>query len=176
MFFSTHPTTLQGFTNRIRRSRVCSSCKYRTYRLVRHQKFKMLFDLWQLVWKFLQYKKFVDFATVEKPRGLCFIHIKHNLFHHNKLARDVDLQNTHRALFHSPHDVMQVSMLKAELGLRSELFGWYRNKTCYPYSDFLHDLSLRIDDGLRYCTNIRSIPPPEFSYHQTIETLKVFGR
>ena len=62
-------------------------------------------------------KAFVDIAFAGRHRGLSTIYIKHNLFHQSKLGRDVELQNTHIVLFKSPRDVMQVSTLKAKLGL-----------------------------------------------------------
>ena len=39
-------------------------------------------------------KAFVDIATAGRHRGLSTIYIKHNLFHHSKLGRDVELQKT----------------------------------------------------------------------------------
>ena len=47
-------------------------------------------------------KAFVDIATAGRHRGLSTIYIKHNLFHHSKLGRDVELQNTHIVLCKSP--------------------------------------------------------------------------
>ena len=70
-------------------------------------------------------KAFVDIATAGRHRGLSTVYIKHNLFHQSKLGRDVELQNTHIALFKSPRDVMQVNSLSTQLGLGSELFDWY---------------------------------------------------
>ena len=66
-------------------------------------------------------KAFVNIANAGRHRGLSPIYIKHNLFHQSKLGRDVELQNTHIALFKSPRDVMQVTTLFTQLGLGSEL-------------------------------------------------------
>ena len=60
-------------------------------------------------------KAFVDTATAGRHRGLSTIYIKNNLFHQSKLGPRVDLQNI--VLFKSPHNVMQVSTLSAQLGL-----------------------------------------------------------
>ena len=103
-------------------------------------------------------KAFVDIATAGRHRGLGTIYIRHNLFHETKLGRDVDLQNTHIVLFKSPHDVMQVSTLSAQLALGSALVDWYREAISVPYGHLLIDLSPRTDDRLRYCTNTGSIP------------------
>ena len=63
-------------------------------------------------------KAFVDFAAAGKHRVLNIFLLKHNnLFHQNKLGRDVELQSTHIVLFKSFCDVMQESTLKAQLGL-----------------------------------------------------------
>ena len=62
-------------------------------------------------------KAFVDIATAGRHRGLSTTYIKHNLLHRSKLARDVELQNTHIDLFKSPRDVMQASTLSGQLGL-----------------------------------------------------------
>ena len=70
-------------------------------------------------------KAFVDIATTEGHQGLSTIYIKHNLFHQSELGRDVELKNTHIVPFKSSRDVMQVSALSAQLGLGSELIGWY---------------------------------------------------
>ena len=43
--------------------------------------------------------EFVDIATAGRHHGFSTIYIKHNLFHHSKLGRDVELQNTHIVLF-----------------------------------------------------------------------------
>ena len=103
-------------------------------------------------------KALVDIATAGRHRGLSTIYIKHNLFHQSKLGRDVELQNTHIVLFKSPRDVMQVTTLSTQLGLGSELVGWYRDATSVPFGHLLIDLSPRTDDRLRYCTNSGSLP------------------
>ena len=103
-------------------------------------------------------KAFADIATAGICRGLSTIYIKHTLFSQRKLGRDVELQNTHIVLFKSPRDVMQVSMLRAQLGLGSELVNRYRDATSVPHGHLLIDLSPRTDDRLGYCTNTGSIP------------------
>ena len=101
---------------------------------------------------------FVDIATAGRHRGLSTIYMKHNLFHHSKLGRDVDLQNTHVVFFKSPRDVMQKTTLSTQLGLDSELVDWFRDATSDPFGHLLIDLSPRTDDRLRYCTNTGYIP------------------
>ena len=54
-------------------------------------------------------KEFVGIATAGRHRGFSTIYIKHNLFHHSKLGRDVELQNTHIVLFKSTREVHQVA-------------------------------------------------------------------
>ena len=83
--------------------------------------------------------------------------MKHNLFHQNKLGREVELQNTHIVLFKSPREVMQVSTLSAQLDPGSELVDWYRKATSASYGNLLFDLSPRTGDLLLYCTNTVSI-------------------
>ena len=107
-------------------------------------------------------KASVDIATGERHRGLSAINIKHNLFHQSKLGRDVELQNTHIALFKSPRDVMKVTTLGAQLGLGSELSDWYRHATSVPFGHWLIDLSPPTDDRLCYCTNSGSVPSKFF--------------
>ena len=70
----------------------------------------------------------------------------------------VELQNTHIVLFKSPRDVMQVTILNAQLGLGSELVDRYRDATSVPFCHLLIDLSPRTDDPLRYCTNTGTVP------------------
>ena len=103
-------------------------------------------------------KMFVDTATVGRHRGLSIIYIKLNLFHQSKIGRDVELQSTHIIFFNSPCDVMQVSTLSAQFGLRSELVDWNWDTTSVFYSHLLGDLSLRTDDRIPYCTNTASTP------------------
>ena len=98
-------------------------------------------------------KAFVDVATAGRHYGTSTFYLKHNLFHQSKPGRDLELQNTRIFLFKSPGDVIQVSTLSAQLRLRSELVDWYRDTTFLPYADFSIYLSLRANDGLRYCTN-----------------------
>ena len=52
---------------------------------------------------------------------------------------------------------MQVTTLSTQLGLGSELVGWYRDATSVPSGHLLIDLSPRADDRLRYCKNTGSI-------------------
>ena len=66
-------------------------------------------------------KAFVEIATAGRHRSVTTIYIKHKLFHQSKLAKDVELQNTHIVLFKSPRDVMQITNLGTQLGLGSEL-------------------------------------------------------
>ena len=98
-------------------------------------------------------KAFVEIATSGRHRGLSTIYIRHNVFHQSKLARDVELQHTHIVLFRSPCDVTHFGTLSAQLGLDSELVGWYRDATSVSYGYLSNDLSPRTDDRLRYCTN-----------------------
>ena len=103
-------------------------------------------------------KAFVDIGTAGRHRGLSTTYNKHNLFHQSKLGRDGELQNTHIVLFKSPRDVIQVSTLSAQSGLRLELVDWYLDATSVPYGFLLIDLSPRTDDRFRYCTNTGFIP------------------
>ena len=98
-------------------------------------------------------KAFIDIAIAGRHHGLSTIYIKHNLFHQSKLGRDIEHQNMHLVLFKSPRDVMQVSMLSAQLGLGSKIVDWYQDATSVPYGHLLIDLSPCTDDRLRYCTN-----------------------
>ena len=100
----------------------------------------------------------VDIASAGRHSGLSTIYIEHNLFHQSKLGRDIEIQNTQIVPFKSPCHVTQGSMLSAQLGLRSEPVGWYRDATSVPYCLLLIELSPRTDDRLRYCTNTGSIP------------------
>ena len=107
-------------------------------------------------------KAFVDIATAGRHRGLRTIYIKHNLFQQSKLGRDVQLQITHIVLFKSLRDVMQVTTLRTQLGLGSELVDWSRDATSVSFGHLLIDLSPRTDDRLRYCTNSGSVPSKFF--------------
>ena len=102
-------------------------------------------------------KAYVNIATAGRHRGLSTIYIQHNLFQKSKLGRDVELQNTQIVFFKSPPDVMQVTTLRTQLGLGSELVDWYRDATAVPFGHLLNDLSPRTDDRLRYCTNSGSV-------------------
>ena len=99
-------------------------------------------------------KTFVDIATARRHWGLGTIYINQNHLHQSKLGRYVELQKTHIVLFKSPRDVMQVTNVGAQLGLGSELVGWYRDATSVPFGHLLIDLSPRTDDRLRYCTTV----------------------
>ena len=103
-------------------------------------------------------KQFVKVATAGRHRGLNTIYIKHNLFHQSKLGRDVELQNTHKVLFKSPRDVLQINTLSQQLGLGSQLKEWYQDATSTPYGHLLIDLTPKTVDSLRYCTNSGSVP------------------
>ena len=103
-------------------------------------------------------EEFVDIATAGRHRGFSTIYIKHNLYHQNKLGRDVELQNTYIVLFKSPRDVHQVATLNVQLERGSALVDWYGDATSVPFGHLLIDLSPRTDDRLRYCTKSGNVP------------------
>ena len=119
-------------------------------------------------------KAFVEFTIAGRHRVLKKIYSKQNLFHQSKLGRDVELLNTHIVFSKCPKDVMQVSSLRAHLGLVSELVDWYRDATSVPYGHSLIDLSPQTDNRLRYCTNSGSTPA-NFLYPRPAETVRRFG-
>ena len=92
----------------------------------------------------------IDFSTAGKHHGLRTVHNKHNLFHRIKFGRDVELQNIYKVSFISPREVMQVSMLSALLGVGSNLVGRHRDATPFRYGHLSFDLSLGVDDRLRF--------------------------
>ena len=102
-------------------------------------------------------KQFVKIATAGRHRGLNTIYIKHNLFHQNKLGRDVQLQKTLIVLFNSPRDVLQINTLTQQLGLGSQLKEWYQDPTSTPHGHLLIDLTPKTVDSLRYCPNSGSV-------------------
>ena len=91
-------------------------------------------------------KEFVDFSTAGRHRGLSIIYIEPNLFHQGKLAKVVELQNTHLVLFKSTRDVHQGATLSVQPGLGSTLVDWYQDATSVPFGHLLIDLSPRTDD------------------------------
>ena len=113
-------------------------------------------------------KAFVEIAASGRYRGLHTFCIKQNLFHQSQFETDFALQVKHIVLFKFPPDVVQISTLSAQLGLKSELADWYPEPTSVPYGQYLIDLSPRADDRLRFCTNIGSIP----SKFQILDGLK----
>ena len=68
---------------------------------------------------------------------------------------------------------MQVTTLGAQLGLGSELFDWYRDATSVHFGHLMIDLSPRIDDRSRYCTNTGSIPS-KFNIQDRLKHKKVW--
>ena len=116
-------------------------------------------------------KTIFDIATAGRHRRFSTISPRHNLFHQNKLGRDLKLLNTHTVLFKSPRDVMQVSNPTAQLGLGSELVYWYRDATSLPYGQLLVDLSPRTDKWLGYWTNTGSLPS-KFCVPERLKILK----
>ena len=103
-------------------------------------------------------KEFVKIAEAGRHKDLSTVYIKHNLFHQSRLGRDIELQNTHFALFKSPRDDLQTNTLNQQLGLGSQLKDWYTTATSVPYGHLLIDLTPKTVDSLRYCTNIGSFP------------------
>ena len=91
----------------------------------------LFFD--DLLEEFCNSEVFVVFATAGRYRGLSNIYIQHNLFRERILGLDIEHQNANIILFKSPRDVMQVSTLSKQLGLRSELFDWYRDAILVPH-------------------------------------------
>ena len=98
-------------------------------------------------------REFEKIAVAGRHRRLSTIYIKHNLIHKSKSGRDIELQNTHIVLFKSPRDVLQVGRLRVQLGLGLSLVDLYKGATSVPLGHLLIDLSPRMDDRLRYCTN-----------------------
>ena len=121
---------------------------------------KNLLFFYDLCGKMCNPKAFVGIATARRLLGLSTICIEQNLFRKSKRGQIVDLQirNTRIVPFKSLRDVMQVSTLSAQLGLRSELVEYYRDATALPNGHFLVDLSQRRDERLRYCSNTGFVP------------------
>ena len=115
-------------------------------------------------------KVFVDIASTGWHRELITFYNKHNLFHRRKIWWDLELQNTHIVHFKFPRDVMQVSSLNTQLGLRSELVDCCRDASYLPYGQLLIDFSPGTDDRLRYCTNTGSIPAKIFVLERLIQS------
>ena len=104
------------------------------------------------------------FVTAGRHYGCSTIHIIHNVFRKSKLGRDVELQNT--------NNVSSESQVSSQWGFGLEKFEWYQDATSAPYNHFWIDLSLRTDDGFRYCTNTGSIPSKIISPKQ-LKLLKI---
>lgn len=107
-------------------------------------------------------KEFEKIATSGRHKKLNAIYIKHNLFHKSAIGRDVELQNTHIVLFKSPRDVNQITRLGQQLGLGKKLTEWYKSATSKPFGHLLIDLSPRVSDKLRYCTDCGTFPTKFF--------------
>ena len=159
-FLSSFSTSLRWYAKGNWKSRVCAWSELWIYWLVKNQQYQVPVNIWRFLWGDLQFKGLcsIDIATAGMHRGMSKIYTKHKLFHQSKLWRDVELQNTHIVLFNSPRDVMQVTTLKEQLRLGSELFDWYWNAASVPFGQLLIDLSPRTDDRLRYCTNSGTVP------------------
>ena len=154
LFLTPLSDTLWCYAKRDRKSRVCSRCKLGIYKIrQKNNGTKNLLLFGDSCQEIFSSKVFVDIAIAGRHRGLSTIYIEHNLFLQSKLARDVELQNTHVVLFKSPRDVLQVSTLSTQMRLGSELFDWTRDAISVPYGRSLIDLSPRTEDRLRYCTN-----------------------
>ena len=96
----------------------------------------------------------MDILTAGTHRRFGTIFIKHSLFHQGKLGTDVEMQNTHFALFKSPRDdVHHVAILGVQLGLASTLVDWHWDASSILFDHFMIDLSPRTDDRLRCCTS-----------------------
>ena len=80
VFPSTLATTLRCFAERNRWAQVCSRCKLWIYRFLKKQRYKVIVNLWQFMWKNFISKAFVYLATAGRYRGLSTIYINHNLF------------------------------------------------------------------------------------------------
>ena len=72
------------------------------------------------------------------------------------------IQTTHRVLFKSRRDVLQINALSQQLGLGSQLKEWYQDEATIPYSHLLIDLTPKTVDSLKYCTNSTSVPSKFF--------------
>ena len=94
-------------------------------------------------------KLFVNVATAGRHRSLNKIYTKHNLFHQSQLGRDVEVQNSNVVLFKSPRDILQINTLSQQLGLGSQLKGWYQDATSTPYGHLPIDLTPKVVGSLR---------------------------
>ena len=70
------------------------------------------------------------------------------MFHQSKLGRDVESQNTHIVLFNSPKDILQINILRQQLGLGSQLKEWYQDAKSTHYGLLLVDLTPKTVDSL----------------------------
>ena len=63
------------------------------------------------------------------------------------MGRDIELQNTHIVLFKSTRDVLQINTLSQQLGLGSQVKGWYTKATSVPYGNLLIDVTPKTVDS-----------------------------
>ena len=154
-FFLNSPSHFKMLCKKRLKTQVCSMWKFWIFRIFKHQRYLIFFG--DSCKNFCYLKTFIDVATAQRHRGFSTVYYKHNLIHQGKLGKDVELQNTHIVFFKSPHDVMQVIMLRAQLGLELDLVGWYRDTKLVPLCRLLIGLSPRTDHRLWYCTSSGSV-------------------
>ena len=175
-FLQQHSQTLYGvLQKKIENLEFIQVVNFEFIDLLQHNGTKYLLIVDNSCEKICNSKALVDIATSGRHRGLSTFYNKHDLFHQSKLGRDAELRNTHLVHFKSARDMMQVSMLSAQLGLGSQLVDWYRNAASVPYGHLLIDLSPRTDGSstLLYKHRIHSL---KISYPGPTETVKNFGR
>ena len=125
LFVSTLPPILQFFPNEIENLEIVQCVIFENIDSLKKQRCKILVTNWQFMWRYLQVKNVYWYCHCRKQGGLRNFYIEHNLFHRSRLGRDNELQTTHIVFFKTPHHVVQVSTVSAQMALGSELVDWY---------------------------------------------------
>ena len=84
--------------------------------------------------------------------------LKHNLYQQSTNSKTIDLNVTQLLLLRNPRDTNQIDYLGRQLGCRELLLNSYKRATQDEFGHLLIDLDPRLNENLRFSSNIVSKP------------------
>ena len=103
-------------------------------------------------------KEFLNLVISGRHQKLHLLVLKHNLYQQSTNSKTIDLNVTQLLLLRNPRDTNQIDYLGRQLGCRELLLNSYKRATQDEFGHLLIDLDPRLNENLRFSSNIVSKP------------------
>ena len=149
LFLSSLLASLQNYARKDWKCCICIRCKFWSHRFIQQQRYKVLGNLWRLIWRDLDIESWI--AITRRHCGLSTNYFRHYLFRQSRLGRHLEHKNTLLVLSIPSRWAMKVTTLSTQLGIESKLNDWYLAAMSVRCEHLLFDFVARRGNRLRHC-------------------------